>query len=200
MDSSDLNDSKLFHDKALHKIKISVLVSSVRLASGVEMQQKWPPQAQIEHRQKNDKAPRLIEIAPIRGMQGTIITVVVQSLPHQFAPVKLAFNSLVVETKQMHSQGITSLVAAVPPFQQTHSATANVPISVCMLDKDSVTETWPVAEFIYEFETKEPIKTSIIAPTLATTTEPSSIEYPEKVTESQSSTYQSRGGKLRLNL
>lgn len=162
------------------------------------MQQKWPPAAQIEQQQKDDKSPRLIEMAPVRGIQGTIITVVVRSLPHQFAPVKLAFNSLVVDTKQMYSQGITSLVAAVPPFEQTHSTTTIVPISVCMLDKDSVTETWPVAEFIYDFKTKEPAKTSIVTPTLVTN-EPSSMEYPEKATtENRSGTCHSRGGNLRV--
>ncbi|GAN03528.1 developmental regulator medusa [Mucor ambiguus] len=156
-------------------------IPAVRLASGVEMQQRWPSsvhsndqqqpfhQQQQQHQQHQKhttgEAPRLIELAPTRGNQGTVVTVVVQSLPHQIVPVKLAFNSLVVDTKQMQAQGITSLVAAVPPFQHTHSNTANVPISICMLDKDSVTETWPVAEFIYDFDTKDNSTTSTSTPT-----------------------------------
>ncbi|KAI7880806.1 uncharacterized protein EV154DRAFT_485869 [Mucor mucedo] len=176
MDSSDLND-----------------ISSVRLASGIEMQQKWLPLAQIHQQQKNDTPPHLIEMAPTRGTQGTVVTVVVQSLPHRFEPVKLAFNSLVVDTKQMYSQGITSLVATVPPFEQTLSATTMVPISVCMLDKDSVTETWPVAEFIYDFETKNSLKASIVTPTIVIN-EPSTMMYSEKAIEDRSSTYHSREG------
>lgn len=160
MDSSDLNE-----------------IPSVRLASGVEMQQRWPQndgQQLQQQQQKTTEAPRLIEMAPTCGSQGTVVTVVVQSLPHQLVPVKLAFNSLVVDTKQMQAQGITSLVAAVPPFQQTHSTTANVPISICMLDKDSVTETWPVAEFIYEFDNKD--ATANTTPTLTTASTSSSNE------------------------
>ncbi|KAI8881865.1 hypothetical protein K501DRAFT_252452 [Backusella circina FSU 941] len=130
-------------------------IPSVRLASGVEMQQRWSS-VQNSSEQKTNEAPRLIEITPTKGDQGTVITVVVQSLPQQLVPVKLAFNSLVVDTKQMQAQGITSLVATVPPFQHTHSSVPNnVPISICMLDKDSVTETYPVAEFSYEFDSKK---------------------------------------------
>lgn len=54
-----------------------------------------------------------------------------------------------VNTKQLQAQDITSLVATVPSFQQTHSSTPNVPISICFLDKDMVTETWIVADFNY---------------------------------------------------
>ncbi|CAO3614263.1 unnamed protein product [Mucor hiemalis] len=160
MDSSDLNE-----------------IPSVRLASGVEMQQRWPQndgQQLQQQQQKSTEPPRLIEMAPTCGSQGTVVTVVVQSLPHQLVPVKLAFNSLVVDTKQMQAQGITSLVAAVPPFQQTHSTTANVPISICILDKDSVTETWPVAEFIYEFDNKD--ATANTTPTLTSASTSSSNE------------------------
>ena len=148
------------------------------------MQQRWPSSQSEQQQQqveqpKTSEPPRLIEMAPSRGIQGTVVTLVVQSLPHQLVPVKLAFNSLVVDTKQMQAQGITSLVAAVPPFQQTHSTTANVPISICILDKDSVTETWPVAEFTYEFETKEATNgtTADTTPTLTTASTNSSIEY-----------------------
>ncbi|KAI8087387.1 hypothetical protein BDF21DRAFT_379329 [Thamnidium elegans] len=164
MDSSDLSN-----------------IPSVRLASGVEMQQRWPPTVHTEQhtQQKNGQAPRLIEMSPRSGNQGTIVTVVVQSLPHQLVPVKLAFNSLVVDTKQMQAQGITSLVAAVPPFQQTHSATANVPISICILDKDSVTETWPVAEFAYEFETEDSTTTpTLTSASTNSSSEPLPIDYP----------------------
>jgi hypothetical protein len=55
-----------------------------------------------------------------------------------------------VDTKQMRGQQVTTLVAHVPPFQQTHSTTSFVvPISICFLDKDMVTETWQVAKFEY---------------------------------------------------
>ncbi|KAI8374384.1 uncharacterized protein BYT42DRAFT_615554 [Radiomyces spectabilis] len=118
------------------------------LSECVEPQQKWLMNASQDTTQKHGDAPKLIDMSPSRGNEGTIITVVVQALPSQM-PVKLAFNSLVVDTKQMQAQGITSLVATVPPFQQTHSASPAVPISICFLDKDMVTETWLVAEFMY---------------------------------------------------
>lgn len=157
----------------------------MRLASGVEMQQRWPS-VQNSSEQKNNEAPRLIEITPTKGDQGTVITVVVQSLPQQLVPVKLAFNSLVVDTKQMQAQGITSLVATVPPFQHTHSTTPdNVPISICMLDKDSVTETYPVAEFSYEFDSKK--------------TEPSLVKFTPTEKRNDISPYQSGGKKNKNN-
>jgi hypothetical protein len=92
--------------------------------------------------------PKLLELTPTHGNENTIVTVVAHTLPTHM-PVKLAFNSLMVDTKQMQAQGITSLVATVPSFHQTHSPNANVPVSICFLDKDMVTETWLVADFIY---------------------------------------------------
>lgn len=141
------------------------IVTPVRLASGVEPQQKWPTisedqqnhhhqqQEQHQNQQKNEnneitEGPKLIELSPAQGKEGTIVTVVVQALPPQM-PAKLAFNSLMVDTKQLQAQDITSLVATVPSFQQTHSSTSNIPISICFLDKDMVTETWFVADFNY---------------------------------------------------
>lgn len=121
------------------------------------MQQRWPMQQEqeIQH-QKTNAAPSLIEISPAKGNQGTIVTIVVQNLPRQLVPVKLAFNSLLVDTKQMQAQGITSLVASVPPFESINSTSPSVPISVVIIDQDSVIETWPVAEFCYELDTTSP--------------------------------------------
>lgn len=106
----------------------------------------------------NSEGPKLVELNPSFGNEGTIVTVVVQALPPQI-PVKLAFSSLMVDTKQLQAQGITSLVATVPSFQQTHSTTSTVPISVCYFDKDMVTETWMVAEFTYHDENKQSTNT-----------------------------------------
>jgi hypothetical protein len=102
----------------------------------------------------NTNDPKLIELSPTQGQEGNVITVVVQALPHQIF-ARLAFNSLMVDTKQMQAQGITSLVATVPPFQQTHSSTSNVPISICFLDNDMVTETWVVSDFSYNKTDKD---------------------------------------------
>lgn len=140
------------------------VVQSVRLASGVEMQQRWPMQQEDEQQKNAQVMPRLIEITPSKGNQGSIITVVVQSLPQQAVSVKLAFNSLVVDTKQMQAQGITSLVATVPPFQHTNAASTSVPISVCIIDKDSVIETWPITEFTYEFDSTDIATTGAMTP------------------------------------
>ncbi|CEP11417.1 hypothetical protein [Parasitella parasitica] len=172
-------------------------ITSVRLASGVEMQQRWHHDQQQQQKPTAGEAPRLIELAPTRGGQGTVVTVVVQSVAHQIVPVKLAFNSLVVDTKQMQSQGITSLVAAVPPFQHTHSTTANVPISICMLDKDSVTETWPVAEFVYEFDTKDSSTTSTSTPTTPSATINTVTDYSNGKMAGDVSSYQQQQPQQR---
>lgn len=207
MDSSDLSDSKIFIiniDAGNLLANMNHIVPAVRLASGVEMQQRWPSSAAhsndqqqpLHHQQQQQQkptvgeAPRLIELAPTRGSQGTVVTVVVQSLPHQIVPVKLAFNSLVVDTKQMQAQGITSLVAAVPPFQHTHSTTANVPISICMLDKDSVTETWPVAEFTYDFDTKDNSTTSTTTSSTSASSINTATDYSNDKMPSDISSYQ----------
>ncbi|OBZ82144.1 hypothetical protein A0J61_09804 [Choanephora cucurbitarum] len=122
---------------------------SVRLASGIEMQHRWSSNESPSEQPKNNQSPQVIKMTPNRGSEGTTITVVVQSLPSN--PVKLAFNSLVVNTKQLQSQNITSLVATVPPFQHTQSTSAQVPISICMINGDAVTATWTIADFVYDF-------------------------------------------------
>lgn len=132
----------------------------MRLASGIEMQQRWSMHQGQDQQKSNQAMPRLIDISPSKGNQGTIVTVVVQSLNQQAVSVKLAFNSLVVDTKQMQAQGITSLVASVPPFQHINATSSNVPISVCVVDKDSVIETWPIAEFTYDFESTNNLNSS----------------------------------------
>ncbi|KAI8333243.1 hypothetical protein BD560DRAFT_414962 [Blakeslea trispora] len=131
---------------------------SVRLASGVEMQHRWLPTVSTDHspeQPKNTESPRVIKMTPNRGSEGTTITVVVQSLACPSNPVKLAFNSLVVNTKQLQSQNITSLVATVPPFRHTQSTSSQVPVSICITNGDTVTATWTIADFIYEFVKRE---------------------------------------------
>ncbi|RCH79111.1 hypothetical protein CU098_002457, partial [Rhizopus stolonifer] len=148
---------------------------SVRLASGIEMQQRWPAYTQQQQQQqKNNEVPHLLEISPARGSEGTVVTIVVESLPHQVAPVKLAFNSLVVSTKQMQAQGITSLIATVPPFQHTRSTSAYVPVSICIFEGDAASATWPIADFFYEDVdmTRTPNSSSASLHT--------SLDYPEK--------------------
>ncbi|KAI8988018.1 hypothetical protein BDF20DRAFT_910565 [Mycotypha africana] len=136
-----------------------MIVPAVRLASGVEPQQKWPAMsdndAPSSAKANTNEGIKLIELNPTHGNEGTIVTVVVQALPPHI-PAKLAFNSLMVDTKQLQAQGITSLVATVPSFQQTHSPSPNVPISICFLDKDMVTETWIVADFVYDLQPPQP--------------------------------------------
>lgn len=146
---------------------MKIVVPTVRLASSIEPPHKWPPIAPasnnngegLEKQDNADQEPKLIEFNPRQGQEGTIVTIVVQSLPSQI-PIKLAFNNLLVETRQMQAQGITSLVATVPPFQQiqqqqTSSASqgsrvATVPLSICFLNRDHVaTETWLVSDFVY---------------------------------------------------
>lgn len=95
---------------------------------------------------KTDKPDELIDITPTEGDEGTVVTVVVQS---QIPSAKLAFNSLLLNTQQMQMRNITTLVAVVPPFQHTRSLTSLVPVSICFLEKDIVTETTFVADFLY---------------------------------------------------
>ncbi|KAF7727582.1 hypothetical protein EC973_007343 [Apophysomyces ossiformis] len=133
--------------------------SGFRFASGVEMQQRWPS-LPIDQKQQSEP-PRLIEINPPRGPPGTPLTVVLQSLRPDLISAKLAFNSLIVETKQMRAPGIISLGATVPPFQQINANTPVIPISVCLFDKDTVTETWPVAEFTYTPEQEPSTETNL---------------------------------------
>ncbi|ORZ06705.1 hypothetical protein BCR42DRAFT_427042, partial [Absidia repens] len=105
------------------------------------------------------EAPRLLSVSPSEGQEGTMITMVLQGLPVQ--PVKLAFNSLVVDTKQMQCQQhqqqkddetilITTLMATVPSFRTTHSSLRTVPISVCFFDsKDIIVNTFYLVNFTY---------------------------------------------------
>ncbi|KAI8365318.1 uncharacterized protein BYT42DRAFT_589520 [Radiomyces spectabilis] len=113
------------------------------------MQTRWTPQPSMTM-MKTEDTPRLIEMNPSRGTQGTVITLVIQSLPiHHISDIKIAFNDLVLDTKQMQAQGITSLVATVPPLIQINTSSTVVPISICLLNRDTVIEAWPMGEFTY---------------------------------------------------
>ncbi|KAI9299455.1 hypothetical protein BJ944DRAFT_274221, partial [Cunninghamella echinulata] len=92
--------------------------------------------------------PKLLNMEPAYGFEGTIITLVLQEL--SCPSIKLAFNSLVVETKQLQSQGMTSLVATVPSFEMTLSTSSVVPISICFLEKDMIQDTIFIANFTYQ--------------------------------------------------
>ncbi|CAO3577761.1 unnamed protein product [Absidia cylindrospora] len=102
-------------------------------------------------------SPKLLSINPSQGQEGTMITMVLQDLPAQ--SVKLAFNSLVVDTKQLQSQqqddgmNTTTLMATIPNFQMTLSAVHTVPISVCFLNNEDIIEdTILLTNFTYQFD------------------------------------------------
>ena len=91
----------------------------------------------------------MIGIGPVQGEEGTVITVVAKGLiTHDH--LKLAFNSHLIDTRHIHVQDFTSLVAAVPAFKHTHSTTSRVTISICFFEKNSVINTWPIANFYYQ--------------------------------------------------
>ncbi|KAI8098605.1 uncharacterized protein BX664DRAFT_319138 [Halteromyces radiatus] len=92
--------------------------------------------------------PKLLSFTPNHGQEGTLITIVLEGLPIQ--PVKLAFNSLVVDTKLIRSQQTTTLMATIPNFDMTLSTSNIVPTSVCFLnEKDIVEDTFYLANFTY---------------------------------------------------
>ncbi|CAO3587701.1 unnamed protein product [Absidia cylindrospora] len=102
--------------------------------------------------------PKLLSVSPSEGREGSTITMVLQDLPDQ--PVKLAFNSLVVDTKQVQFQQqqqqedrtifTTTLMAIIPSFRTTHSTLRTVPISVCFFDsKDIIVNTTFLVNFTY---------------------------------------------------
>ncbi|KAI8340571.1 hypothetical protein BC941DRAFT_417588 [Chlamydoabsidia padenii] len=105
------------------------------------------------------KRPKLLSIHPNQGQEGTTVTLTLSDLPFAYT-YKLAFNSMVVETRQIQSSlqngsdcASIVLISTVPSFQMTLSTTNNVPISVCFLDKnDMVEDTFFVTDFTYQLD------------------------------------------------
>ncbi|KAI8333065.1 hypothetical protein BC941DRAFT_495973, partial [Chlamydoabsidia padenii] len=126
---------------------------------------KWPSPNYEQQRQQQERysikattitAPRLLTLSPSHGAAGTTITIVLQDLP--LRPVKLAFNSLVVDTKQLPSQNgtMTTLLATIPSYETTLSTTSTVPISVCFLgDNGIIQDTFFVTKFVYTLEPQQ---------------------------------------------
>jgi len=90
----------------------------------------------------------IVQCSPLVGSDGTEINVIVQSTLTD-ASFKLAFGSFIVETKQMSSMNLHTLVAAAPNHVLTQCNTYSVPVSVCAYKGNSVITTWPVGKFNY---------------------------------------------------
>jgi hypothetical protein len=107
---------------------------------------------------------RLLSIHPNQGQEGTTFTLTLDYLPSSFT-YRIAFNSLMVETRQMQQSTLqndltattTILTATVPSRQTTLCDTPTVPISVCFLNGSGMIEdTCYVATFTYETTAETP--------------------------------------------
>ncbi|KAG2197022.1 hypothetical protein INT47_009738 [Mucor saturninus] len=91
-----------------------------------------------------------MKLTPDHGPEETTVTVVVQAFP-SYIPVKLAFNTLLVDTNPiMRNKDHTILMASVPPFSHTNAQTFSVPVSLCFIKNNYVTSCLFVANFIYD--------------------------------------------------
>ncbi|KAI8075334.1 hypothetical protein BC940DRAFT_314994 [Gongronella butleri] len=98
--------------------------------------------------------PKLLTMMPAVGQPGTQLTLVLQNLAA--TNVKLAFNSLVVDTRLVRSQDITSLVVTVPSFELTLATAPAVPLSLCYMQNDMIQDTVFLANFTYQAKMNEP--------------------------------------------
>jgi hypothetical protein len=90
----------------------------------------------------------IVQCSPLIGSDGTEVTVIIQSaLPD--VKFKIAFGSFMVETKQMSTMDMHTLVAAAPNHILTQCNTYSVPVAVCAYRRDNVMITLPVGKFNY---------------------------------------------------
>lgn len=132
----------------------------------------WPISTSQGLMDDNQDKPllRLLSMHPSKGQEDTTITLTLDSLPSSFT-YRLAFNSLMVETRQMQQSTpqndltgaatapttTTILTASVPSFRMTLCNTPTVPISVCFLNGNGMIEdTCYVATFTYESAAANP--------------------------------------------
>jgi hypothetical protein len=139
----------------------NIIVLALTLLYEVDLEQsngadKWQSSSHYYQPQRylakpgSPATPRLLSLSPSQGPSGSMMTMVLQDLP--LRPVKLAFNSLVVDTKQLPSQNgaMTTLLATIPGFDLTLSTTSSVPISVCFLGNNGIIDdTFFVTNFTY---------------------------------------------------
>ncbi|CEG78616.1 hypothetical protein RMATCC62417_13194 [Rhizopus microsporus] len=95
-----------------------------------------------------------IEIFTTRGTTGIDVTVTIHANIQK--ELKLAFNEFVLDTKQAHHQGVTSLVATIPPIPFINSRVA---VHICFIEHGTIVDTRFIASFIYEQDT---MNTSLI--------------------------------------
>ncbi|CAO3678330.1 unnamed protein product [Umbelopsis ramanniana] len=117
----------------------------IRLASGFEPR---PKNGDILSSDNKTPMGTIVQCSSLVGSDGTEITVIVQSTLTD-ASFKLAFGSFIVETKQMSTMNLHTLVAAAPNHVLTQCNTYSVPVSVCAYKGNSVITTWPVGKFNY---------------------------------------------------
>ncbi|CEG67090.1 Putative Developmental regulator medusa [Rhizopus microsporus] len=89
-----------------------------------------------------------IEIFTTRGTKGIDVTVIIHAIIQK--ELKLAFNEFVLDTKQSHHLGVTSLVATVPPMPFINSRVA---VHICFIEHGTIVDTRFIASFIYEQDT-----------------------------------------------
>lgn len=89
-----------------------------------------------------------VEIFTTRGTKGIDVTVTVHANIQK--ELKLAFNEFVLDTKQLHHQGVTSLVATIPPMPFINSRVA---VHICFIEHGAIVDTRFIASFIYEQDT-----------------------------------------------
>ncbi|KAG2188729.1 hypothetical protein INT44_003868 [Umbelopsis vinacea] len=118
----------------------------IRLASGFEPRPKNGDVLTSD----NNKNPMgsVVQCSSLVGSDGTEITVIVQSALTD-ANFKIAFGSFIVETKQMSTMNLHTLVAAAPNHVLTQCNTYSVPVSVCAYRGNAAITTWPVGKFNY---------------------------------------------------
>jgi hypothetical protein len=118
----------------------------IRLASGFEPR----PKNGDNNIANNNKSlvGNAVQCSPFAGPEGTEVTVTIQS-PLSDVGFKIAFGSLVVNTKQMSSMNMYTLIATAPNHVLTNCASYVVPISVCAYKGDSAIQTWTVGRFNY---------------------------------------------------
>ncbi|KAI8093116.1 uncharacterized protein BX664DRAFT_328961 [Halteromyces radiatus] len=135
----------------------SPTLSNPVLLRSIKNEQDWSQPENEKILLLQQRIPELIKMSPSNGMAGTVLTVWVQYLfTGQFTP-RLAFNTLIVDTKMVQSQGVTTLVATVPTPEETGATGSIIPIYLCLLDKDNIIVTWPLAEFTFDSNKMENI-------------------------------------------
>ncbi|KAG0048407.1 hypothetical protein BGZ83_006615 [Gryganskiella cystojenkinii] len=117
-----------------------------------QQQQQQQQMTNFKSQPLQPQPPRVLEYNPHYGPGGQMLTVTLQVISDN--ALRIAFGTLVVDTKQYAANGYVTLSCTVPSFAITRWFTSKVPLYVLQMENDMVKESWPFGDYSYYEDTQ----------------------------------------------